>query len=363
LKAADSTLALTFTGERYTPEVRGAIGYEHWHRYAAVAPVAAGLRVLDAACGEGYGSHVLARSAAHVIGVDIEGDAVGHARARYGAANLEYLQGSVTALPLADHSVDLVVSFETIEHLAGQREMLAEFRRVLTPAGALILSSPNRPVYNESGGIANHFHVRELDRAELAALLDPLFPQQAWHAQRVAAHSLLWSQQEHDGEVAYDTLARAVPERRQEPAAPMYFVVVAGARDAVLPRLPALSVFDDGELGLWRDYARALGRERQLAWDELDARKIAEDRLRELVGVVNALASEREKTTVLERALAATREEQARATAAVSATQAALAQERAAHGDTRARLAYRESAAGWARWPLAIARRRLRGAG
>jgi SAM-dependent methyltransferase len=363
LKAADSTLALTFTGERYTPEVRGAIGYEHWHRYAAVAPIAAGLRVLDAACGEGYGAHLLARSAAHVTGVDIDAAAVAHARARYGGANLEYAHGSVTALPLADRSVDLVVSFETIEHLSGQREMLAEFRRVLTPGGALILSSPNRPVYNESGGVANHFHVRELDRAELAALLDPLFPQQAWHAQRVGAHSLLWSQEARAGEVTYDTLARDVLEHRAEPAPPMYFVVVAGAADARLPRLPALSVFDDGELGLWRDYARALLRERQLAWDELEARKVAEDRLHELVGAVNALASEREKTIALERALAATREEHARSTAALASLQAALAQERAAHGDTRARLAYRESVAGWARWPLGAARRRLRGAG
>jgi hypothetical protein len=218
-------------------------------------------------------------------------------------------------------------------------------------------------VYNEAGGVANHFHVRELDRDELAALLDPIFPQQAWHAQRVAAHSLLWSEQERNGAVTFDVLAHDTLERREEPAPAMYFVVVAAAADAVLPRLPALSVFDDGALGLWRDYARALLRERRLAWDELDARKVAEDRLRELVGAVNALASEREKTTALERALAATRVEQARATAAAAEAHAALVQERAAHGETRARLAYRESAAGWARWPLGAARRRLRGAG
>ena len=359
----DSTTALTFTGERYTPEVRGAIGYEHWHRYAAVAPLASGLRVLDAACGEGYGSYLIARTAAHVTAVDIDAATVEHARARYRLANVQYVQGSVTALPLSDGSVDLVVSFETIEHLAEQREMLAEFRRVLAPSGALVLSSPNRPVYNEMGGVANHFHVKELDRDELAALIDPVFPQQAWYAQRVAAHSLLWSEAVDSGDIAYDTLAHDVVERRREPAPPMYFVVVAGAADAVLPELPALSLFDDGELGLWRDYARALLRERQLAWDEVDARKVAEDRLGELVETVNALASEREKSAALERALAATRDECTRASTAASASEAALAQERAAHAETRVRLAYRESAAGWARWPLGVARRRLRGAG
>ncbi len=67
------------------------------------------------------------------------------------------------------------------------------------------------------------------------------------------------------------------------PPPPMYFVVVCAADGVTLPALPALSLFDDGELSLWRDYARALVRERTLAWDELDARRIAEDRLMELV--------------------------------------------------------------------------------
>ena len=72
----------------------------------------------------------------------------------------------------------------------------------------------------------------------------------------------------------------------------MYYVVVCGGERAMLPALPALSLFDS-ELSLWRDYARALGRERELAWDELRARKIAEDRLAELVPAINALASAR----------------------------------------------------------------------
>jgi SAM-dependent methyltransferase len=348
--------SLTFTGERFTPEVPGAIGYEHWHRYAAVAPLAAGRRVLDAACGEGYGSYLLARAAAQVTGVDIDAETIDHAQRRYAQPNLRYTHGSVTALPLAQASVDLIVSFETIEHLAAQREMLAEFRRVLSDAGALILSSPNRPVYNETGGVANHFHVRELDRAELAALLDPGFPQQSWHGQRVLAHSLLWSEHAGDGPVAFDTLDAGGVARVGVPAEPMYFVVVAGARDAVLPKLPVLSLFDDGKRSLWRDYARALSRERQLAWDELGARKVAEDRLAELVTAVNALSSEQEVTRAL-------RERAASLEAQLREAQQEAARERSLHADTRARLAYRESPAGWLRWPLGVARRRLGSAG
>jgi SAM-dependent methyltransferase len=358
---APSTAPLTFTGERFTPEVRGAIGYEHWHRYTAVTPLARALRVLDAACGEGYGSFLLAREAARVTGVDIDARAIAHANGRYARDNLAYREGSVAQLPLNDASVDLVVSFETIEHLAEQQQMLAEFRRVLAPGGALVLSSPNRPVYNDGSGVANEFHVRELDRAELRALLDPLFPQQAWHGQRVSAHSLLWSERHRGGAIAYDILADDVPQRRDAPAAPMYFVVVCGAAGAPLPELPALSVFDDGALSLWRDYARAVARERQLAWDELDARKVAEDRLGELVATVNALSSEQQKTTVLAHRVAALEQSVQALEGELGAERASVAAERAAHAETRGRLAYRESAAGWARWPLGAARRRLTG--
>jgi SAM-dependent methyltransferase len=281
------------------PEVRGAIWYEHWHRYAAAAPLAAGRRVLDAACGEGYGSYLLAAHAAQVTGVDIDASTIDHARARYARDNLAYEPASVTALPMADASLDLIVSFETIEHLSNQREMLAEFRRVLAPGGALVVSSPNRPVYNEAGGMPNHFHVKELDRAELKALLDAGFPQQAWHGQRVTAHSLLWSEMSSQGAIGYDVLAEDSVARHAAPADPMYFIVVCGAVDATLPVLPALSLFDDGALTLWRDCARTAARERQLTWDELDARKVAEDRLEELVTAVNALSSERQKTGAL----------------------------------------------------------------
>src|SRR5450432_456548 len=189
------TAPLPFTGERFTPEIRGAIWYEHWHRYCVALPAARGLRVLDAACGEGYGSWLLAGSAAEVIGVDLDRAAIDHAVQRYEARpNLRYLQASCSALPLAAHSVDLIVSFETIEHLDGQDAMLAEFRRVLAPGGALIISSPNKAIYSEETGYSNEFHVRELTREELNAMLAPSFPQQVWYGQRVLAHSLLWNE-------------------------------------------------------------------------------------------------------------------------------------------------------------------------
>jgi SAM-dependent methyltransferase len=342
--------ALTFTGERFTPEVRGLIWHEHWHRYAFAAALVHGRHVLDAACGEGYGSFLLARTAARVTGIDLSPDAIAHARERYSAPNLAFVEGSVTQLPLRDASVDAVVSFETIEHLPGQREMLAEFHRVLAPDGVLVISSPNRPVYNEAGAIENHFHVKELDRAELKALLDPAFPQQAWHAQRVVSQSALWSEGGGGDGPQFLSLSRDEARVAREPAPPMYFVVVCAAAGVSLPLLPALSLFDDGELGLWRDYARALGREKRLAWDELDARAIAEDRLADLVTAVNALASEKDAGIAKDRRIAAMAE-----------AEGALAREIAAHASTRERLIYRESARGWLRLPFAMLKRRMVG--
>ena len=76
--------ALDFTGERFTPECVREIWYEHWHRYVFARQLAKGKRVLDAACGEGYGSALLADVAASVVGADISDQAIAHARSRYG---------------------------------------------------------------------------------------------------------------------------------------------------------------------------------------------------------------------------------------------------------------------------------------
>lgn len=351
--------ALTFTGERFTPEERGPIWYEHWHRYAEAACLARGKRVLDAACGEGYGSFLLADGARFVVGVDVSSETVAHARARYPRPNLVFTQASVAQLPLREASIDLVVSFETVEHLSKQREMLAEFKRVLAPDGILVISSPNRPVYNEEAAVENHFHVKELDRAEFSTLLDPLFPRQAWFGQRVIAQSALWAEDGDAGGVAFTVLDNGRTVQYVQPASPMYFVVVAAAEGVTLPQFPLLSLFDDGALTLWRGYASAYDRQQQSAWRELEARKAADKWLAELIVAVNDLASERQKTSVLVPRLKALEIELAHSQADLGRTKHAFARESAAHGDARRRLAYRESIIGWLRFPFAALKRRF----
>ncbi|MEJ7670694.1 MAG: class I SAM-dependent methyltransferase [Casimicrobiaceae bacterium] len=358
--------ALTFTGERFTPEERGPIWYEHWHRYAEAAHLARGKRVLDAASGEGYGSFLLADGARFVVGIDISSEAVTHARARYARPNLVFTQASVTQLPLRDASIDLVISFETVEHLSKQREMLAEFRRVLAPDGVLVISSPNRPVYNEEAAVENHFHVKELDRAEFSTLLDPLFPWQAWFGQRVIAQSALWAEDDDAGRVAFTVLDNGGTVQHMQPVPPMYFVVVAAAEGVTLPRLPFLSLFDDGALTLWRSYASACDRQQQSAWRELEARKDADKWHAKLIVAVNDLASERQKTSVLVPRLKALETELAHSQAELGRTKHGLyeandafARESAAYGEVLRRLAYRESIVGWLRFPFAALKRRL----
>ena len=251
---------LTFTGERFVPGVGGEIVYEHVHRYAFARRYAAGRRVLDVACGEGYGAALLAGTAAAVTGVDIDAATVAHAQATYAAhRNLAFVEGSATALPLPDASVDVVVSFETIEHLdaADQPRMLAEFARVLVDDGVLVLSAPNRPEYSESRGYVNPFHRHEHDRPELERLLRVAFPAMAWHSQRVWLGSTLWRE---DG--GADAEAWVGDERtvaRAPVPAPMYFLVVAARRASALPSpAPAVSLFSDaGESELKRAAATA----------------------------------------------------------------------------------------------------------
>jgi SAM-dependent methyltransferase len=247
---------LPFTGERFTPECVREIWYEHWHRYAFVLPLARGRRVLDGACGEGYGSAILATIAAHVTGMDVDGDTIEHARQRYdGIPHLSLERGSVTDIQAEDDSFDLIVSFETIEHLADQERMLDEFRRVLAPDGILAISSPDRIAYNEGGAAPNPFHVRELDRGEFVDLLSARFPAMHLFGQKLGFHSLIWQ---------VDTAASGAESLILDPEsgsvrsgfdpAPVYHVAICAAEPALLPDLAGLSLFADEQSSVYSHY-------------------------------------------------------------------------------------------------------------
>lgn len=269
---------LNFTGERFIPTEQGEIRYEHMHRYGWVQSLCAGRDVLDIACGEGYGSALLADAAASVVGVDISNEAVEHARERYaGKANVRFVQGSATAIPLDDASVDVAVSFETLEHLAQQEEMLGELRRVLKPSGVLVISSPNKKVYSDERNYVNEFHVKELYFDELDGLLRRFFPATNYFAQRFLTASALLPL---DGSADhYDALllsSEQLKAQTQSADRAMYFVAVCAAAEGLLPTM-APNLFAEAGNDLYADqqnvmhWASGLHKEHS----ELEARHVA----------------------------------------------------------------------------------------
>ncbi|PKL94618.1 MAG: hypothetical protein CVV18_08390 [Gammaproteobacteria bacterium HGW-Gammaproteobacteria-8] len=279
----ESVPALEFTGERFTPECVREICYEHWHRYAWAARSVAGLSVLDCACGEGYGSHLLAAAARQVDGVDIDRATIEHARLRYIAENLEFHAASALALPFEDRRFDAVVSFETLEHLAEHDELLSEFRRVLKPGGFLVLSSPDRKTYSDDTGFDNEFHVRELYRNELEELLGRHFPNYRLYGQKLMFQSALWRLDGATGpaeQLTADAHGRVAASDRPA-AAPLYFVALAAADGVELPEPAGLSLFTDRAESVYAHYNAEVGK--HIAAGTLLAERDAEiERLRAL---------------------------------------------------------------------------------
>jgi ubiquinone/menaquinone biosynthesis C-methylase UbiE/peptidoglycan hydrolase CwlO-like protein len=191
-------MEMTFTGERYVPTVQGRIRYEHLHRYALALDLVRGKSVLDIASGEGYGSAYLSQVANSVIGVDIDRECINFSRKKYGSiSNLEFVVGSCDAIPLASESIDIVVSFETIEHHDNHDEMMQEIKRVLKPGGVLVISAPNRLTYSENPKSAsanpnNQFHVNEPYEYQFISLLSRYFKNIKLYGQRLAIGSLIF---------------------------------------------------------------------------------------------------------------------------------------------------------------------------
>jgi len=254
MHATDST-ALAFTGERYTPECVREIRYEHLHRYAFARPLARGRRVLDAACGEGYGSAMLADGHNTVLGLDIAGDAVAHARRRYGhTAGLRFEQADVTALDhLPDASIDLICSFETLEHVEAQERMLDGFARLLAPGGLLLVSTPDRRVYSDIAGFRNEYHVRELYRDEFEAMLAARFPQRRLFGQKLLFQSVLWDASAPGAPWA----ASSLRDEQAQPGldyAPVYWIAACATAPSAFAELPGLHLFGDVEESVYAHY-------------------------------------------------------------------------------------------------------------
>jgi GT2 family glycosyltransferase/ubiquinone/menaquinone biosynthesis C-methylase UbiE len=152
----------------------GRIAYEHLHRYAICRESLAGKRVLDLACGTGYGTALLAEAGAKVTGLDISSEAIKTAKARYQRPGVKFLIGDCYNLPFEDGSFDVIVANEMIEHVDQHDALLAEVKRVLADDGLFLVSTPNKPVYNRYK-VPNVFHVSEMEIPEFHRLLSRYF--------------------------------------------------------------------------------------------------------------------------------------------------------------------------------------------
>lgn len=164
-----------WTGERLETFVFNQITFEHLHRYAFAGQFVKNKIVLDVACGEGYGANLFAELADTVVGIDVDEGTVRSAQIKYVRDNLKFQTASTTQLPFTDNHFDVVVSFETIEHVDDQDKMLWELKRVLKQDGVLIISTPDKKYFNETKPYTNPFHTKELYKQEFDTLLHKYF--------------------------------------------------------------------------------------------------------------------------------------------------------------------------------------------
>ena len=236
-----SETPLAFTGERMTGAIEGQIEFEHYHRYCVARDLCDGRDVLDIASGEGYGAALLAGVAASVVGVDIDHASVAHAQASYLSANLRFLQGDALAVPLSDACVDVVVSFETLEHVSDQVGFINEVKRVLRPGGLFVVSTPDRAVYSAPGSDPNPYHVLELTDPEFRCLLATHFTRSRVLAQRPVLGSVLAARDSQEWR-SYERRGAEIIEATRGLARAHYLVAVAS--DGELPDMPS-SVYLD----------------------------------------------------------------------------------------------------------------------
>jgi GT2 family glycosyltransferase len=213
----NSAPTLAWTGERMIPFVSDyATQATHWQRYLFFRPWYEEAKVIDAACGEGYGTDYASIFAKEAVGVDIAEEATTYANAVYTNAN--FITGDV-----CDHDyskADLVISYETIEHLPDPEKFL---KAVSACPGRIVISTPNRSLYDPNAKLgdkpSNPFHTIEWTAEEYADLVRSYFP---------------------DRQVRFLTQSTTLPGRLTEGLDPNGWFIIAVIGDGELPQWPKL---------------------------------------------------------------------------------------------------------------------------
>lgn len=186
-----------FTGERVIEgNTPNRIWLDHAARYEFATNYVKDKKVLDVACGTGFGSKILQEKGARgVFGVDLSKEAINFASEKYVGNGLKFMIGDVLKINFPDDFFDVIVSFETIEHVKQHEKALSELRRALKPSGLLIISSPNRKLTSPGKSISdspdNVFHVVEYSCDEFVRILVKYFDVNGLYGQRAINKVLL----------------------------------------------------------------------------------------------------------------------------------------------------------------------------
>lgn len=230
-------MAKKSTGERLETFIHNETTVEHLHRYAVACDLAKNKVVADIACGEGYGSYLLSKIAVSVTGIDIDPNTIETATEKYKKANLNFLKGDVNAIPLKDQSIDLLVSFETLEHVSDHELLLKEFKRILKPEGVLVLSTPDRKYYSDIPKFNNPNHVRELYAQDFYNLMSANFKSIMFLKQNAFFSSIIVNEQNSDQIQFYEG---SFEQLASTSLIPLYQICIAS--QAQIPSVPT-SIF------------------------------------------------------------------------------------------------------------------------
>ncbi len=150
---------------------------EHWNRYMTFLYLAESLNVLDVACGEGYGTHLLSSTAKKAIGIDLSATNISHAVNKYGQGkkNLDYIVSDACDMSIGDQGFDVIYSFETIEHLNDIHAFLSGISKVMSDGGAGIISTPRPNINPVTKKPYNPHHVNELTAEEFKSSISKYF--------------------------------------------------------------------------------------------------------------------------------------------------------------------------------------------
>lgn len=231
------------TGERLETAVFNLTTIEHLHRYAIAVDLINGKKVLDIACGEGYGSNLMAENAEQVTGIDLDRAVIEKAKKKYTRSNLLFCQGSTSHIPGADNCFDIVISFETLEHVEEQEQFFAEIKRVLKPGGLLLISTPDKHQYSELANYNNPFHKKELYEKEFKALVDKYFQHVSYYRQSSFTGSSIVK--ENHTEISHIYSGNYASVARE--TSPSYLYHIAIASDLPLQEISP-SLFQDTQL-------------------------------------------------------------------------------------------------------------------